>query len=644
MVAKGTSGEAAGASTPAVPAAAAPPDGLGKRPERMEEAEGALAETAEPVAEADAPGGGAAAEAASAVTKKTAEEASLPADPGATVDALRKEANDRIETVQPDGSFASKSALERFKASPDLVQGESTFKFEKCTPKALLYARESTPCTDGISHLITYAAVAPRPLTCESPEPIKGAVMPFMAVQLNTRSYGVAGESRDVIFCTIVENDTGCNAVVYDIESKKCTEHLMWRVVGGREIEATVEMKTAAQLSYIEWHKEKIKGFTSGDNARASRAAAAAAAAKEKERERDAAASKPAKSGVGKNKASGDEADGDDEVAPVDPPPVKLLKLTRSEARVMFATKTSVHQRKKSEDSNGYRTRLHAACKAFGKKSPETSRNIDCQEFLMKALGLAEPEDDGTPAGPPPGPADDPSSGSGNGSSSGSTAGSSSGSAAQLETKGWTRTPCSESGAFYYVHSDGRVQWEVPEEMQPKPKKLKPSGPPPSTAFGGAPVPTPAAESAGHMQLAVAGSGHGGGGSGDASMEWLSGMQRSGATINLTVVQRGAYENAVIYQQQPGSQQQQQQQHAPMAPYQLALSTPKPAPFQTPLQQQLAPCGVQPQQMHPPVQQPQQAQHMQQQQQAQHMQQQQQAQHPQQHIAGAPPSQHAFYQ
>ena len=123
-------------------------------------------------------------------------------------------------------------------------------------------------------------------------------------------------------------------------------------------------------------------------------------------------------------------------------------------------------------------------------------------------------------------------------------------------------------------------------------------------------------------------------------------MQRSGATINLTVVQRGAYENAVIYQQQPGSQQQQQQQqqqHAPMAPYQLALSTPKPAPFQTPLQQQLAPCGVQPQQMHPPVQQPQKAQHMQQQQQAQHMQQQQQAQHPQQHIAGAPPSQHAFY-
>ena len=48
-----------------------------------------------------------------------------------------------------------------------------------------------------------------------------------------------------------------------------------------------------------------MKGFTSGDNVRASRAAAAAAAAaaKEKERERDAAASKPAKSGVGKKKA-----------------------------------------------------------------------------------------------------------------------------------------------------------------------------------------------------------------------------------------------------------------------------------------------------------------------------------------------------
>jgi len=87
----------------------------------------------------------------------------------ATGDALRKEANDRIETVQPEGSFASKSALERFKAPPDLVQGEGKFKFEKCTPKALLYARESKSCTNGISHRVTYAAVAPRPLTYASP-------------------------------------------------------------------------------------------------------------------------------------------------------------------------------------------------------------------------------------------------------------------------------------------------------------------------------------------------------------------------------------------------------------------------------------------------------------------------------------------
>lgn len=121
MVATAKSGAAAGASTLAVPATAEPPDGLGKSPERTEEARGALAEAAEPVAEADAPGGGATVEAASAATEKTAEEASLPTDPVATVDALRKEANDRIETAQPEGSFASKSALERFKASPDLV-------------------------------------------------------------------------------------------------------------------------------------------------------------------------------------------------------------------------------------------------------------------------------------------------------------------------------------------------------------------------------------------------------------------------------------------------------------------------------------------------------------------------------------------
>jgi len=25
-----------------------------------------------------------------------------------------------------------------------------------------------------------------------------------------------------------MENDTGCNAAVYAMESKKCTEHLMW--------------------------------------------------------------------------------------------------------------------------------------------------------------------------------------------------------------------------------------------------------------------------------------------------------------------------------------------------------------------------------------------------------------------------------
>ena len=100
-MAKAKSGAAAGASTPAVPAAAEPLDGLGKSPERTEEAGGAQGETVEPVAEADAPGGGAAAEAALAVTEDTAEEASLPTDPVATADSLRKEASDRIETVQP---------------------------------------------------------------------------------------------------------------------------------------------------------------------------------------------------------------------------------------------------------------------------------------------------------------------------------------------------------------------------------------------------------------------------------------------------------------------------------------------------------------------------------------------------------------
>ena len=78
-------------------------------------------------------------------------------------------------------------------------------------------------------------------------------------------------------------------------------------------------------------------------------------------------------------------------------------------------------------------------------------------------------------------------------------------------------------------------------------KTAKPSGPPPPSAFpGDQPPPAPA-----NQPCDIGGTfggGSGGGGGDDSAMDLMAQLQRNGATVNLTIVQRGAHENSVIYQ------------------------------------------------------------------------------------------------
>ena len=111
----------------------------------------------------------------------------------------------------------------------------------------------------------------------------------------------------------------------------------------------------------------------------------------------------------------------------------------------------------------------------------------------------------------------------------------------------WTRTPCSETGAFYYAQMDGRMQWEVPVDLERRTKKGRPSRPPPPRPFRAtnplqrrptcllSSVAPPAAEAAVAEAAAAA----------EATaalwaMDLMAQLQRNGATVNLAVVQRGA--------------------------------------------------------------------------------------------------------
>ena len=476
---------------------------------------------------------------------------------GVVLDQLRDEADSRVKTVTAEPSFASKTLLERFKSSPVLKKGADTFRFEKLLPTALLYAREAHKCSDGISEFVTFSTFAPRPASYEAPDEIEGAVFPFTHLALNTRSYGVAGETKDVVYCTLYESGATFTAVVFDIETSSITEHLMWRVLGAAPLEDVAESVQQVVLrKYIDWHGEKLKGFTSAQDARAARAAAVSAASAASAAAAAAAAdAKPA--GKVSGKKAGDAADPPPPPPPPPPKPALPLKMSKAEVRARFPSKTSLETRKKTETKDEYHDKIRAGCRAFGSRKPELPLR-ECREFLLGALGLLvqdeddeeeeEEEEDAKDAEEPAVPA---GKAAAKRSAKAKGAGAAAGEPpAAAQPSPWTRTPCSETGAFYYVHTDGRMQWEVPVDLERPTKTAKPSGPPPPSAFPGyQPPPAPANQPCGIGGTFGGGSG-GGGGDGNA-MDLMAQLQRNGATVNLTVVQRGAYENSVIYQSHP---------------------------------------------------------------------------------------------
>ena len=116
------------------------------------------------------------------------------------------------------------------------------------------------------------------------------------------------------------------------------------------------------------------------------------------------------------------------------------------------------------------------------------------------------------------------------------------------------RTPCSATGAFYFVHKvTGEAQWELPEELAPPPKKNKPAGPPPRFTFDNEPPLVVPTQSGHQMEVSGSGEGSGGGGLVSGLMQQVHG---SGTIFNLTVNERGTFEGATIYDVAPSSQQQ----------------------------------------------------------------------------------------
>ena len=205
--ARGAVSEPSDEAAPAAVTANGPPsdpegaakDSSGDVAATVEKPPGALGESKGPE-----PDGGAAEAEGAAEANNTENKADEKA--GAVLDQLRDEADSRVKTVTAEPSFASKTLLERFKSSPVLNKGTDTFPFEKLLPNALLYAREAHKCSDGISALVTFSTFAPRPASYEAPDEIEGAVYPFTHLTLNTRSYGAAGEAKDVVYCTLYES------------------------------------------------------------------------------------------------------------------------------------------------------------------------------------------------------------------------------------------------------------------------------------------------------------------------------------------------------------------------------------------------------------------------------------------------------
>jgi hypothetical protein len=286
------------------------------------------------------------------------------------------------------------------------------------------------------------------------------------------------------------------------------------------------------------------------------------------------------------------------------------LQLTKKEDAAAFPSATSIGKRKSRETSKEHTERLHAACRAYGRKKPKSFTKGDNMSYLTIKLGY-----DVEPEGPPPkgdgkpgGKADEPDPAE------------ASGKPADARGK-WERLPSSSyDGFFYWLNKEtGEVQWE---EQPAATKKVRPAGPPPGFGQG--------------MALSGSSSSASGSSSGSSAISSTGVPQIPGLPPNFLDAASSSGAQFHLHNYQPG-----------VNVYQYAAPNPAPEPtLQLGAPPQRLAFSATPRQHGPSTMMPQQAGGLhggqQQQQQQIGQQQQQQHQHGQPHVAGAP--QHPFYQ
>jgi hypothetical protein len=593
----------------------------------------AAAAGAAPAAEGDAAGG-------DKTEKETETEDVIPASK--VIEEEDKGANERWKTVKPPAGFEELTPFEKFVKAPDVVPpgGGDPVQLGRVLDKALLFGKSSKKSDDDISTIVTYDIVAPRPKVYTSPEPLEGFLWPMTGVRLNVRGYGSAGESREVVYalCIEADGDSLVNAVCYDLGDAQVAEHLLWRVVGAGPVDVTDDQKKDAGLAVMQFMSEKSRGQPSASAARAARKETkdkkeeakkksqdeladrqreereSAKRDRELEKERQKlererialekdkiALSKKSGKRRGKEENDDDEEDEEEEVQ---------LQLTKKEAAAAFPSATSIGKRKSRETPKEHTERLHAACRAYGRKKPESFTKGDNTSYLTVKLGY-----DVEPEGPPPkgdgkpgGKADEPDPAE------------ASGKPADARGK-WERLPSSSyDGFFYWLNKEtGEVQWE---EQPAATKKVRPAGPPPGFGQG--------------MALSGSSSSASGSSSGSSAISSTGVPQIPGLPPNFLDAASSSGAQFHLHNYQPG-----------VNVYQYAAPNPAPEPaLQLGAPAQRLAFSATPRQHGPSTMMPQQAgglhggqQHQQQQIEQHH---QQQHQHGQPHVAGAP--QHPFYQ
>ena len=637
------------AAVPAAPPVAEPPP---PKPPGKED-EGTLPPAAEGETEALAAAAGAApaAEGDDAGGDKTEKETETE-DVIPTSEVIEEEdkgANERWKTVKPPAGFEELTPFEKFVKAPDVVPpgGGDPVQLGRVLDKALLFGKSSKKSDDDISTIVTYDIVAPRPKVYTSPEPLEGFLWPMTGVRLNVRGYGSAGESREVVYalCIEADGDSLVNAVCYDLGDAQVAEHLLWRVVGAGPVDVTDDQKKDAGLAVMQFMSEKSRGQPSASAARAARKETkdkkeeakkksqdeladrqreereSAKRDRELEKERQKlererialekdkiALSKKSGKRRGKEENDDDEEDEEEEVQ---------LQLTKKEAAAAFPSATSIGKRKSRETPKEHTERLHAACRAYGRKKPESFTKGDNTSYLTVKLGYdVEPEGpppkgDGKPGGKPE--EAEPAEASGKPADA-------SGRPADARGK-WERLPSSSyDGFFYWLNKEtGEVQWE---EQPAATKKVRPAGPPPGFGQG--------------MALSGSSSSASGSSSGSSAISSTGVPQIPGLPPNFLDAASSSGAQFHLHNYQPG-----------VNVYQYAAPNPAPEPaLQLGAPAQRLAFSATPRQHGPSTMMPQQAgglhggqQHQQQQIEQHH---QQQHQHGQPHVAGAP--QHPFYQ